>query len=105
MREGVLRLAKEIGGLMKQGKKQEAEAAKAETTILKERSKELDEQLKRAEAELHEELVKLPNLPHESVPVGRTPEENVTVLEKGQKPTLPEGAQPHWELIKKAGHH
>lgn len=94
-------MAKEIGGLMKQGKKQEAEAAKAETGVLKERSKELDEQLKRAEVELHEELVKLPNLPHESVPVGRTPEENVTVLEKGEKPTLPEGAQPHWELIKK----
>ena len=94
-------MAKEIGGLMKQGKKQEAEAAKAETASLKERSKELDEQLKRAEAELYEELVKLPNLPHESVPVGRTPEENVTVLEKGEKPTLPEGAQPHWELIKK----
>lgn len=94
-------MAKEIGGLMKQGKKQEAEAAKAETTALKERSKELDEQLKRAEFELHEELVKLPNLPHASVPVGRTPEENVTVLEKGEKPTLPEGAQPHWELIKK----
>lgn len=94
-------MAKEIGGLMKQGKKQEAEAAKAETGVLKERSKELDEQLRRAEAELHEELVKLPNLPHESVPVGRTPEENVTVLEKGEKPTLPEGAQPHWELIKR----
>ncbi|MPR34903.1 serine--tRNA ligase [Salmonirosea aquatica] len=94
-------MAKEIGGLMKQGKKQEAEVAKAETASLKERSKELDEQLKRVEAELHDELVKLPNLPHESVPVGRTPEENVTVLEKGEKPTLPEGAQPHWELTKK----
>ncbi len=94
-------MAKEIGGLMQQGKKQEAEVAKAETASLKERSKELDEQLKRAEIELYEELVKLPNLPHESVPEGRTPEENVTVLEKGEKPTLPEGAQPHWELIKK----
>lgn len=94
-------MAKEIGGLMKQGKKQEAEAVKVETTALKERSKELDEQLKRAEVELHDELVKLPNLPHTSVPVGRTPEENVNVLEKGDKPTLPEGAQPHWELIKK----
>jgi seryl-tRNA synthetase len=94
-------MAKEIGGLMKQGKKEEADTAKAHTAALKERSKELDEQLKRAEVELHEELVKLPNLPHESVPEGRTPEENVTVLEKGEKPTLPEGAQPHWELIKK----
>ncbi len=94
-------MAKEIGSLMKQGKRQEAETAKAETASLKERSKELDEQLKRAEVELYEELVKLPNLPHESVPEGRTPEENVTVLEKGEKPTLPQGAQPHWEIIKK----
>jgi seryl-tRNA synthetase len=93
--------AKEIGGLMKEGRKAEAEAAKAETASLKERSKELDEQLKRAEAELHDELVKLPNLPHVSVPEGRTAEDNETILEKGDKPTLPEGAQPHWELIKK----
>lgn len=94
-------MAKEIGGLMKQGKKEEAEAAKTETASLKERSKQLDEQLKRVEAELHEELVKLPNLPHESVPVGRAAEDNENILEKGDKPTLPEGAQPHWELIKK----
>lgn len=94
-------MAKQIGGLMKQGKKEEAEAAKAETASLKERSKQLDEQLKKVEVELHEELVKLPNLPHESVPVGRTADDNENILEKGEKPTLPEGAQPHWELIKK----
>ncbi len=93
--------AKEIGGLMKQGKKAEAEAAKAETTTLKERSKELDEQLKKTESELHDELVKLPNLPHESVPTGRTADDNVTVLEWADKPILPPNALPHWDLIKK----
>ena len=95
--------AKEIGGLMKEGKKEEAEIAKGETAALKERSKELDEQHKATEEELLSELVKLPNLPHESVPEGRTAEDNVNELEEGAKPALFEGAQPHWELIKKLG--
>ena len=95
--------AKEIGALMKEGKKAEAEAAKGETAALKERSRELDEQHKATEEELQSELVKLPNLPHESVPEGRTAEDNVNELEEGAKPVLPEGALPHWELIKKLG--
>lgn len=95
--------AKEIGGLMKEGKKAEAEIAKGETAALKERSKVLDEQHKATEEELLSELVKLPNLPHESVPEGRTAEDNVNELEEGAKPALFEGAQPHWELIKKLG--
>ncbi|NIJ56093.1 serine--tRNA ligase [Dyadobacter arcticus] len=95
--------AREIGALMKAGQKEEAEAAKAETTVLKERSKALEEEHKSVEKTLLEELVKLPNLPHESVPEGRTPEENVTILEDGSKPVLPPGALPHWELIKKLG--
>lgn len=94
-------LAKEIGGLMKAGKKEEAETAKAETSALKIRSKELEEVLKSTEAELYEVLVTLPNLPHSSVPAGKTPEENEVVLENGTIPTLPENAQPHWDLIKK----
>lgn len=94
-------LAKEIGGLMKTGKKEEAETAKAETSALKVRSKELEEVLKNTETDLYEVLVTLPNLPHSSVPVGKTPEENEVVLENGTIPTLPESAQPHWDLIKK----
>ncbi len=94
-------LAKQIGSLMKEGKKEEAEIAKAETALLKTRSKELDEQLRQIESVLQDELVKLPNLPHESVPEGRTPEENVETYLWGDKPTLAEDAQPHWELIKK----
>ncbi|MCE7068672.1 serine--tRNA ligase [Dyadobacter sp. CY327] len=95
--------AKEIGGLMKAGATAEAEAAKAETAVLKERSRSLDESHKEVEARLLQELVKLPNLPHESVPEGRTAEDNVNVLEAGEKPVLPQGALPHWELIEKLG--
>lgn len=94
-------LAKEIGMLMKNGQKTEAETAKAETATLKATSKTLEEELKSIENRLHDELVKLPNLPHESVPVGRTPEENEVVLQVGDIPTLADTAQPHWELIKK----
>ena len=94
-------LAKEIGSLMKTGKKEEAEIAKAETGALKVRSKELEESLKALELDLYEVLVTLPNLPHSSVPAGKTPEENEVVLENGIIPTLPEGAVPHWDLIKK----
>lgn len=94
-------LAKEIGGLMKSGKKEEAETAKAETGTLKVRAKELEEVLKVTESELYEVLVTLPNLPHSSVPAGKTPEENEVMLENGTIPTLPEGAVPHWDLIKK----
>ncbi|OJV19045.1 MAG: serine--tRNA ligase [Dyadobacter sp. 50-39] len=95
--------AKEIGALMKAGQKAEAEAAKADTAALKERSKALEEEHKAFEDTLLQELVKLPNLPHESVPEGRTAEDNVTVLEAGVKPELHEGALPHWDLIRKLG--
>lgn len=92
-------LAKQIGQLMKEGKKEEAEAAKAQTSTLKVRAKALEESLKEVEEQLQATLVLLPNLPHESVPPGRTPEENVEVYLWGEKPTLPETAKPHWDLI------
>ena len=92
-------LAKQIGQLMKEGKKEEAEAAKAQTSTLKVRAKSLEESLKEVEEQLQATLVLLPNLPHESVPPGRTPEENVEVYLWGEKPTLPETAKPHWDLI------
>ena len=92
-------LAKQIGQLMKEGRKEEAEAAKAQTSTLKVRAKSLEESLKEVEEQLQATLVLLPNLPHESVPPGRTPEENVEVYLWGEKPTLPETAKPHWDLI------
>ena len=94
-------LAKQIGGLMKEGKKEEAEKAKSQTAELKEKSKALEEKLKELENSLQEIMVTIPNLPHESVPEGRTPEENLNIFEAGTIPSLHANAQPHWELIKK----
>jgi seryl-tRNA synthetase len=94
-------LAKEIGVLMKSGKSEEASQLKSQTADLKTLAKQLDDQLKQTEADLHEILVTMPNLPHASVPQGRTPEENEEIFSHGQIPTLSEGALPHWELIKK----
>ena len=94
-------LAKEIGGLMKTGQKEAAEVAKAQTAELKVQSKEYEETLKTLETEVFELLVTLPNVPHTSVPSGRTPEENETTFQQGEIPNLHPDAQPHWELIKK----
>lgn len=90
--------AKQIGGLMKEGKKEEAEAVKQQVAGWKADTEVLKQNL--ADLELRQEglLVRLPNLPHESVPVGRTAEENAIVYQVEQIPTLAEGAKPHWEL-------
>lgn len=95
--------AREIGGLMKSGQQELANAAKADTAVLKEKSKALDEQHKLVDSELNKALLLLPNLPNAIVPEGKTAEDNITVFESGEKPTLHEGALPHWELIKKLG--
>ncbi len=70
-------LSKDIGNLMKSGKKEEAEQMKARTADLKAKAKDLGERLEEEEKRLFDLLVKLPNVPHESVPEGRTPEENI----------------------------
>jgi len=93
--------SKEIGMLMGKGEKEKAEQKKQEVTLVKSSIQQLTEQLAAAEKQLQDELVKLPNLPHVSVPKGKTPEENEGVREAGTKPTLYPGALPHWELIKK----
>jgi len=95
--------SKEIGKLMATGKKDEAEKVKAEVAQNKDKTKELTEKLHELEAELHDTLVKLPNLPHSSVPVGKTPEENEVVREHGATPDLSEQKLPHWELTEKYG--
>lgn len=97
------RISKEIGGLMKSGKKEEGDAAKARTYSIKEEIKALLEKLGPVEEELRKEIVKLPNLPHESVPPGHGADDNVVVREGGSIPELSEKAQPHWDLIKKYG--
>jgi seryl-tRNA synthetase len=93
--------SKEIGGLMKEGKKVEAEVKKAEVAGLKEQEKSLKEQLSTLEQQQQDIAIQLPNLPASLVPAGKTPEENEVVREGGTVPELPANAQPHWELIKK----
>jgi seryl-tRNA synthetase len=94
-------ISKEIGILMKSGDREKAEASKAETSELKQQTKSLADQLSAIEEQIQQALYKLPNLPHTSVPEGRTAEDNEVVLQHGEIPTLHEGAQPHWELIQK----
>ena len=93
------RKAKEIGTAVREGRN--ADALKAETADLKASSKNLAEELERCEAELHELLTAIPNVPHESVPEGKTAEDNEVVLQNGELPVLPDDALPHWELIRK----
>jgi seryl-tRNA synthetase len=93
--------AKQIGELMRTGKKDEAEAIKAKSNGWKEDIKKLSEQLSTIEEDLQQKIVLLPNLPHTSVPKGITPEENEVALEHGTKPELYAGAIPHWELAAK----
>ncbi len=93
--------AKQIGELMRTGKKDEAEQIKSKTGVWKEEIKQLSEQLTNIEQELHQKIVLLPNLPHSSVPQGKTPEDNEVVLTHGDTPALPENALPHWELAAK----
>ncbi len=94
-------ISKEIGNLMKSGKKEEAEAGKVKTYTLKEDIKSLSDKLIPIETDLKNEIVRLPNLPHESVVPGYGADDNVKVKEGGVLPQLPETALPHWDLIKK----
>lgn len=95
--------AKNIGILIKNGDKEAAESEKLKVAALKETSKEKESTLAAIEAKQHELMVLLPNLPHEHVPEGKTPEDNVVVREGGEKPTLSEGALAHWDIAK--NHH
>ena len=101
-------LSKEVGQLMAKAKKEGneldedmAEAKKIEVADLKGAQGPIAAQLTAVEEELNATLIRLPNLPAAAVPKGRTPEDNITIREGGAKPTLPAGAQPHWDLAKK----
>jgi seryl-tRNA synthetase len=91
-------LAKEVGTLFQQGKKAEADDLKNKSVALKASSTKLGELLKTTEDELHKLLVQLPNIPHSSVPKGKTPEENENIFQEGEFPKLHAKAKPHWEL-------
>ncbi|SEJ20559.1 seryl-tRNA synthetase [Cyclobacterium xiamenense] len=95
-------MARQIGQLMKEGKKEEAEAAKRQTAAIKSKVKALEEDYATCEESLIRLLYTIPNVPHPSVPAGKSAEDNEVVLQKGTIPALT-GTQkmPHWELIKK----
>ena len=95
------RISKDIGTLIKDGRKAEADAAKDKTYKLKEEIKSLSEKLGPLENELKNEIIRLPNLPHVSVAPGHGADDNVKVREGGKMPSVPENALPHWDLIKK----
>ena len=97
------RISKSIGQLMGQGKKEEAEAAKAETASLKAQIKELEPIERQLEMELREIELRFSNVPHESVPAGSTAEENVVIRTWGEKPTFAEAPVPHWDIAEEHG--
>lgn len=93
-------LAKEIGQLFKEGKREEAEQAKSKTTELKEQSKSLSDMLNTIQTQLKDKLYQIPNAPHDSVPAGRNADDNEIVKQSTDAlPSLPDGTKPHWELI------
>ncbi len=94
-------IAKKMGELMKTGARDEAEKLKARSGEIKEHAKDQEAQIKELDEKIYQLLVTFPNLPNDSVPEGKTPEENENVYEWGSIPTLYEGAVPHWDLIKK----
>lgn len=94
-------LAAQIGALMKQGKKDEAEEIKNKVAVLKQADKDLQETMDNAEKELTALLCTIPNIPCDEVPEGKDATDNVVVRQGGEIPTLPEGALCHWDLAKK----
>ncbi len=95
------KLSKEIGKLFSQGKQEEANKAKETTAKLKEEIKELGSRLAELENSLNQELVQIPNIPHDSVSPGKGEDDNVKVAEGGELPEMQDNALPHWDLAKK----
>ncbi|MBD5220255.1 MAG: serine--tRNA ligase [Muribaculaceae bacterium] len=93
--------ADSIGRLMKEGKRDEAAAAKEGVAVLKEEQKAIGDELARTEDAIREELLNIPNIPCEAVPEGRTAEDNVVEKTGGNMPDLGADALPHWDLAKK----
>lgn len=93
-------IAKKIGLLMKEGRKDEAELKKHESGNLKSKAKDAGERLKKVEEDLIDHLYNIPNIPHPSVPAGYNEEDNEVVFQVEDLPQLPDTAKPHWDLIK-----
>jgi len=95
------KISQEIGLLMRDGKKEEAEKIKQEVSELKSRAQDLKQQLSEAENDLQNTLYQLPNTPHELVKAGKSDEDNETISQAGPIPDLSESSLPHWELAEK----
>ena len=95
------KMAAQIGALMKQGSRDEAEQVKAQVAQLKTANKEIDDNLKAIENEITTILLSIPNVPYEGVPEGKTAEDNIVEKTGGNIPELPDDALPHWDLAKK----
>jgi seryl-tRNA synthetase len=93
--------SREIGQLMSKGQKEEAESRKKEVEAYKNELNPIQENLEAVEKQLNDLLIRLPNLPSDKVPKGKTPEDNEIVRTGGTKPGLYKGAVPHWDLAKK----
>ena len=96
-------IAKEIGQLFREGKREEAEQKKAESSKLKANQKTLEDNSKAISSQLNTLLLEVPNIPHESVPVGATPNENQVAWQSETLPSFDFEALPHWELADKHG--
>lgn len=95
--------SKEIGALMREGKREEAEAAKAEVAAKKEEAKKLDGIMSAAADEMKRILLTIPNVPYQEVPEGKDSNDNVVEKMGGSEKPLPQNPLPHWELAKKYG--
>ncbi len=95
------KLSKEIGAMFKNGEAKKANILKERTVKLKEDSKNLQETLTATIEELDQLLYTIPNIPQESVPAGKSEDDNEEVFRKGDIPVLEDGSLPHWELAKK----
>ena len=95
------KMAAQIGALMKQGNREDAENVKAQVAGLKTANKEIDDNLSAAQDEITEILLSVPNVPYSGVPEGKTAEDNVVEKTGGKMPELGEDALPHWDLAKK----
>jgi len=94
-------ISKEIGDLFKQGQVNQASVLKGKTIELKETSKKLNEELTSVKNNLQQLLYKIPNIPHHSVPKGKSEDDNVEIMCGGELPELPKESLPHWDLAKK----
>ena len=95
------KIAKSIGQMFKEGRREEAEQMKAQTAELKAQEKEMQAELDEKGQKINEMMVLLPNMPHDSVPLGKGAEDNEVVYQEGDATPMAEGCLPHWELVKK----